>query len=229
MAQPAVVFNDLDLRIPRGVDDLHCFRAWSLGNEFPESGRVDFLDGLVEVDMSPEELQSHAFVKTEIAGALRDWIVREDRGVVAVDSTRIVNPAAGLSVEPDVVGVLWDCLESGRAKLVESPSPPGSLLEIEGSPDLVVEIVSRSSVQKDTQRLPPLYAASGVRELWIIDARSLDEDDVRLDLLTLDSGMYLPVEADGEGFKTSKVLGRSVQLTRSRSRVGTWRYQLEGR
>ncbi len=44
---------------------------------------------------------------------------------------------------------------------VEDGHDAGRYVELEGAPDLVVEIVSDSSVAKDTQRLPPRYAAAG--------------------------------------------------------------------
>ncbi len=44
-------------------------------------------------------------------------------------------------------------------------------IEIEGPPDLIVEIVSKSSEKKDTLRLPAAYFAAGVPEFWLVDAR----------------------------------------------------------
>jgi hypothetical protein len=32
------------------------FRAWALSDDFPERGRIDYIDGRIEVDMSPENL-----------------------------------------------------------------------------------------------------------------------------------------------------------------------------
>jgi Uma2 family endonuclease len=42
---------------------------------------------------------------------------------------------------------------------------------LEVAPDLIVEIVSDTSVRKDTERLPVSYFAAGVGEFWLIDAR----------------------------------------------------------
>src|SRR5256885_8764701 len=44
-------------------------------------------------------------------------------------------------------------------------------LELEGTPDMVLEVVSESSVQKDTKRLRQLYWQAGIREYWLVDAR----------------------------------------------------------
>jgi Uma2 family endonuclease len=53
---------------------------------------------------------------------------------------------------------------------------------IQGAPDLVVEILSPSNARLDTIRKLPIYAAHGVREYWIV---SHDED--RIELLRLDA------------------------------------------
>ena len=42
---------------------------------------------------------------------------------------------------------------------------------IEGAPDLIIEIVSKDSVQRDREDKYDEYEAAGVREYWIIDNR----------------------------------------------------------
>ena len=61
---------------------------------------------------------------------------------------------------------------AGRVRLVpKASSETADYIEIEGPPDLIVEIVSDSSVCKDTKRLPAAYFAAGVPEFWLVDAR----------------------------------------------------------
>ena len=68
-----------------------------------------------------------------------------------------------------------DAIEAGRVRLVPAArGKPDRFVELEGAPDLIVEIASDSSTRKDTQRLPASYHAAGVRELWLIDARRAD-------------------------------------------------------
>ena len=167
--------NTLDdsVRIPRqAARDLAGFRAWAVSRRFPGHGRIDFLAGDLEVRMSPEDLQTHSLVKTEIAAILHLLVARQGSGEVYVDRARVSSPPADLSVEPDVVVVLWETLDSGRLRYIPAASgEPGRFIEMEGAPDVVVEILSDSSVRKDLARLPPLYAAAGVPELWRVDAR----------------------------------------------------------
>jgi len=74
----------------------------------------------------------------------------------------------GHIVEPDVMYISKERLEIITEK------------RIVGAPDLVVEVLSPSNAKLDRQRKRELYAASGVRELWIIDP-----DAERLELFRL--------------------------------------------
>jgi Uma2 family endonuclease len=77
------------------------------------------------------------------------------------------------SAEPDIVFVSHEALLADRVHLVPGSSQePGRYVELEGAADLIVEIVSDSSVGKDTRRLPEAYSRAGVREFWLADARN---------------------------------------------------------
>jgi len=224
---PAVVLEE-DVRIPLGVRALEEFRRWSHGEQFPERGRIDYLQGDIEVDMSPEDLDTHGTVKIAIASRLHALVAEQDRGYVYVDRARVVSPAAKLSVEPDVVVVLWQSLDAGRIRKVPSSPPrPGRYVELEGAPDLVVEVVSNSSVGKDRKRLPALYARAGVQELWLIDARG---DTPAFEIRGLKAGGYEQIAADGpppEGWTSSPVLGCRFRLQRRMVREGHFVYSLD--
>src|SRR3990172_3727392 len=166
-----VVFEER-VEVPMPISSLGDFRTWSHSANFPQTGRIDYVDGRIEVDMSPEDLYSHGTLKAKLCAVLQRIVDDDDIGELFVDRTRVVNLAANLSVEPDLVFVSWQSLETGKVR----PVPRGTggeerYIELEGSPDLVVEIVSDSSVLKDTRRLPSLYYRAGVAEFWLIDAR----------------------------------------------------------
>lgn len=221
----AAAVYDAGFRIPAGARLLDGFRRWALSDSFPEDRRIDYLAGEVEVEMSPEDLHTHGTVKTAIAAELFDRFARSDEGFVFADRTRITSPASELSVEPDGVVVLFASLDAGRIRQVPAVAKgPGRYVELEGAPDLVVEIVSDSSVGKDTERLPPRYAAAGVCELWLVDARGAE---LRLDVKVLDGESYRDVAPDGEGRIESPLLGGPIRLTRRPTRHSGWFYELE--
>lgn len=214
------------VHIPRQARDLTGFRAWAVSPRFPERGRIDFLAGDLEVDMSPEELYTHGLSKTEIATALQLLVAHRELGHVYVDRARISSPAANFSVEPDVVVVFWQTLDEGRVR--EIPGSPrkraGRFVEMEGAPDLVVEVVSDSSAHKDLVRLPPFYAAAGVPELWLADAR---QEPIRFEIQRLGPDGYEQVEPDAEGWTRSPRLDLRFRLVRREVRPGRWIYRLE--
>src|SRR3954470_3843389 len=95
-----------DIRIPpQATRDLTGFRSWAVSPCFPERGRIDFLAGDLEVDMSPEDLHTHGLVKSGISTALYRMVVGGGLGEVYIDRGRVSSPRADLSVEPDVVAV----------------------------------------------------------------------------------------------------------------------------
>jgi Uma2 family endonuclease len=211
-------------RIPAMARDLEGFRRWARSDRFPERGRIDYIGGDLEVDMSPEELYTHGAVKSEIGTELHLRIARTDLGTVYIDRGRVSCPVAGLSVEPDVLVVLWDSIDSGRIREIPKKRTvdPERMIELEGTPDLVVEVISDSSVGKDRRRLPPRYAAAGVPELWLVDVRR----GLRFDLHVLGADGYRTVPPDADGWLVSPLLG-PVRLRRSRVRPDRWSYRLE--
>ena len=217
------VWTDEPFRIPADVRDFASFRRWSQSAKFPERGRIDWLAGHVEVDMSPEELYTHNAVKVAIGAELHRLVVEPELGVAFIGRARVASPAVELSVEPDVVVVLWASLAAGRIRDLPSPENPERLTELEGAPDLVVEVASDGSMTKDRRRLPPLYAAAGVTELWLVDAR----DEVRFQVLALEEGHYREVPHDDEGWATSPLLGRRVRFTRRPGRPDRKGFRLE--
>ena len=143
------------------------FRQWASSDDFPEQGRIDYIRGRIEVDMSPENVFFHGSVKTEVVVGL-GRILKFDRGRPSFQ-----RPHAGFLPRRGSLRRARRGLRLGR-RLGRGPrlprakpsGEPDSYVELEGVPDLVVEIVSDSSVAKDTQRLPLSYWQAGVTEYW---------------------------------------------------------------
>lgn len=213
----SVIFEER-VEVPLGLDGLPGFRAWTASRSFPDSGRIDFLAGTIEVDMSPEDIFSHGVLKAELAAVLHRLVKSAGLGILLIDSTRVVAPAADLSVEPDVVFVSHDSLRDGRARLVpKATGEPGRFVEIEGAVDLVVEIVSDTSVEKDTRRLPKAYFRAGIGEFWLLDARGPQPEFV---IHRRSAERFVPVDVAADGSQRSDVLDRRFVLRSRRNPLG---------
>ena len=228
MARRHAIIDEENLRIPEDAFTFEGFQRWIDSDAFPETGRIDYLEGDVEVDMSPEDLYTHGAVKTAITLRLGSLVVESGLGDLFIDRARVRSRFADLSVEPDIVVVVGRSLEAGKIRLMPAAARkgPDRFSALEGAVDLVVEIVSDGSVKKDTKRLPKLYARAGIPELWIVDARG---DDLQFRIHALRDGSYVMVEPDYEGWVHSPQLGVDFRLVRRRASPFPWRYTLEHR
>ena len=210
-------------RIPATARDFEGFRRWARSPRFPDWGRIDYIGGDLQVDMSPEDLHTHGLVKATIGSVLHEWIARRELGDVYIDRARVSLPGAELSVEPDVVAVLWESLDHGRVREIPRRiKRPESYIELEGAVDLVVEVVSDGSVGKDRDQLPPRYAAAGVPELWLVDVRR----GLRFEVRVLEGEGYRLLAPEADGWLRSPLIG-PVRLRRERKRPDRWSYRLD--
>jgi len=206
------------------IHDLAEFRRWALSDDFPQRGRIDYIAGKIEVDMSPEDFYTHGTLKTAIASEISERVEELDLGHSLIAETRISDMPADLSAEPDVVVITFEAFDQNRTRLVPKASgEKDRYVEVEGGPDLIVEIVSDSSVKKDTERLPVAYFQAGVREYWLIDARGAE---LSFQLLRRGSAAFEPTPTDTDGYQRSEVLDAHYRLDRSRHKRGHWVYQL---
>lgn len=206
--------------IPAEAHSLAGFRKWVLSDEVPEKLRVSFLRGRITVDMSKEELYTHSLVKSAIALTIGNLIESLDFGDLFINGVLLTNVAGDVSNNPDMVAVSWNFLDSGKVRYIESGKERA--MEIEGSPDWVLEIVSPSSVTKDKRDLRQAYHEAGIREYWIVDARGAEID---FRILHWRKAGYVSAP-DVDGWLRSRVFGKQIQLTRKANRRGGWRYQL---
>jgi len=137
--------------------------------------------------------------------------------------TRVSNPSADLSVEPDVVIVTDAAIDAGRVRPIPAASSkPDRFVELEGSPHLVIEIVSDSSVAKGTRRLPASYHKAGVGEFWLVEARG---PETSFTIYRWEPAGFTP-DHTAAGLARSALFGCGFSLTRSRNPQGRPVYDL---
>jgi Uma2 family endonuclease len=218
-----VVVDDESVHIPVWVVDLESFRSWVHSEEVPEKLRACFLNGEVWVDMSNEQYFSHNDLKTEINAVLRMLVKAERLGRYSGDGMLLTNLEANLSAGPDGVFVFHESLTKNRLRLVEGKKE--GYVEIEGTPDMVLEVVSTGSVKKDTVTLRDLYWKAGIAEYWLVDARG---EELTFDILRHTPKGYVTTRKQG-GWVKSAIFGKSFRLTCQEAEDGHPEFTLEMR
>jgi Uma2 family endonuclease len=215
-----VIANGTEVRIPGSVVDLESFRRWARSDALPEHGWFSYLAGEIWVDLSMEQLFSHNGVKTEFTVVVGGLVRLERRGYFFSDRVLLSNPNADLSTEPDGSFVFFETIQTGRVRLIEGAAQ--GYVEIEGTPDMVLEIVSASSVHKDTERLRELYWQAGIAEYWLVDARG---DAPQFDIFRHESKGYVATRRHN-GWLRSRVFDRAFQLSATPDALGNPQYTL---
>jgi Uma2 family endonuclease len=200
--------------IPDWVADLDSFRRWARSDDFPESGGFSFLDGEIWVDVGMEQLFSHNQVNVAFTFAIMGLLQQTRSGRFVADRMLLSHVAAELSTEPDGLYFHWSTVTSGRLKLIEGADE--GCVELLGIPDMVLEVVSRSSVRKDTSVLRDLYCRAGIPEYWLVDARGQNPS---FEILKHSPDGYHATEPTERGIYSS-VFDRSFRLVKQSDPLG---------
>jgi Uma2 family endonuclease len=209
------------ISVPDWVHDFSTFRRWAHSDEYPEFGQVAYLNGEIWVDPSMEELITHNKVKSAFAFAIMSVLQRANLGEFIADRMLLTHPQVDLSTEPDGLAYVWPTLETKKLVPIEGKSH--GYTELSGAPDIVLEVVSESSVRKDTVTLRDLYWRADIAEYWLVDARS---ETPSFEILRKTETGYESTPM-GEGWQSSPILGHSFRLVRYLNPVGMASFTVE--
>jgi Uma2 family endonuclease len=149
--------------------------------------RYEIIDGALLMAPAPDTW--HQDWSRELSALIVPYVKRHDLGKIFIAPVDVVLDEHN-TVQPDIVFI-------AKAKL--------SIIErraIFGTPDLIIELVSPSSVRRDRYEKKQLYERFGVREYWIGDPANRS-----LEILTLKAGHYeLHCSAEETGKLNSQLL-----------------------
>ena len=156
--------------------------------QLPDDKRYELIDGEF-YEMAPSPITVHQRLLLTLARLLADWVDGHILGEVLVAPFDVIL-SDNDTFQPDILFVS----ESRRSIITHRAC--------EGAPDLVVEILSPSTSQRDLGIKRERYALFGVREYWIVDPVALS-----LEVLALREGEYVSLGAyAGESSLESGVL-----------------------
>jgi Uma2 family endonuclease len=211
-----------EIRIPGWVEDLETFCRWAEAPEYPERGWSSYLRGEIWVDDSMEEM-NHNQAKGEFAIVV-GGLVRAGRiGRYFHDRMLLSNAEADLASEPDGMFVSRASLRAGRVRLIEGQGD--SPVRLEGTPDMVLEVISPGSIKKDTDVLRELYWRAGIPEYWLVDPSDIP---ATFEILKYSPKGYVSARKQ-RGWVKSAVFGKSFQLSQGADDLGHPEYTLQVR
>jgi len=217
----AVMFSS-PAQLAHKITDIDSFCEWAASPEFPRSGRFSFINDTVWVDLTMEQPFTHNRLRLRIATVLETLVTEQNLGYLFDDRLLYRNDVAGLATEPDLLFVAYESIKRGRFQMIEAVS--GGYREVDGTPDMVVEVVSQTSVRKDTVDLRRLYWLAGIPEYWIVDART---ESVEFEILKRGTRSYLSTRKASGGWLKSNVFRRLFRLKRKLDQLGNPQFELE--
>ncbi|MFQ5901966.1 MAG: Uma2 family endonuclease [Thermodesulfobacteriota bacterium] len=119
----------------------------------PDDERYELIEG--ELIMTPSPKTDHQRISGRIDFALRRFVEENDLGEVFYAPYDVYLDEENC-VQPDILFVSKE-----RLNIIGENN-------IQGAPDLAVEIVSEGSVYRDVIQKKIIYARSGIKEYWII-------------------------------------------------------------
>lgn len=154
--------------------------------------RLELIEGELFVSAAPNLF--HQRVSSNMTVALDPYVRNRKLGIVLYAPTEI-RLATDTAVEPDIIFVSRE-----RMHLLKTRN-------IEGAPDLVVEILSPSNRRVDLERKKAVYERLGVAEYWIVDPEAH-----AVSIFALVEGRYVPVSVKDEVARSHVISGFAIAL-----------------
>ena len=145
----------------------------------PDDERYELLDG--ELIVAPAPNSTHQITVMELGTLLHIFVKVRGLGQVFFAPYDVVLSETNV-VQPDLLFI-----SNERSYIITAANA-------RGAPDLVVEILSPSTAERDRTFKRALYARYGVREYWLVDP-----DTRTVTVLRLDDGTFAEVAHYGAG------------------------------
>ena len=137
----------------------------------PDDERYELIEG--DLLMTPSPVTRHQRISRKIEFALEKYVTENDLGEVFYAPFDVHLDDENV-VQPDILFISKERLDIIGEK------------NIQGAPDLVIEIISESTAYRDLVQKKKLYARFGVKEYWIVIP-----EESSVDLFTLKDDVFV--------------------------------------
>ncbi len=130
-------------------------KRWTYGDylKLDDDKRYEIIEG--ELLEMPAPSTTHQRLVGRLFRLMSEFVEEKGLGEVFVSPVDVILSETNV-VQPDVVFVSKE-----RSEIVKEKG-------VFGAPDLVVEVISPSTLKRDTEDKKRIYAEHGVKELWLV-------------------------------------------------------------
>lgn len=121
-----------------------------------------------ELYMAPAPTTKHQVVSMNMERKLDNYVKKQDAGIIFHAPIDVVLSPDNV-VQPDIIFI-----SKGNMSIITEKN-------IQGSPDLVIEILSPSTIRKDRITKMKVYAKHHIKNLWLIDPENQTLEAFELD------------------------------------------------
>lgn len=163
--------------------------------ELEEGAPYELIGG--RLIMNPAPVPYHQRISRNIEFALYEFVKKNRLGEV-FDAPIDIHLGEKEVYQPDIIFISKD-----RTSIIGKKN-------IEGAPDLVIEILSESTAYNDLRKKKKVYEQKGVLEYWIVDPESAS-----VEIFVLKDGKFISVKefTENESLESPMFPGFSVSLT----------------
>ena len=181
MSQTATAIRPISLDVPPKITYEEFLERY-------DGVHAEWVDGEVELTSPVSDL--HQEVSGFLLRVVAEFVEVHQLGKVRYENFQMKLITTPRGREPDILFIANGNLPQVRQNFLDGPA------------DLVVEIVSPDSVERDRVRKFAEYQGGGVREYWLIDPVMREANFFLLD----DAGAYRFIPADAQGIYRSSAL-----------------------
>jgi Uma2 family endonuclease len=120
----------------------------------PEDKRYELIEG--DFFMAPSPAEHHQRISGNLYSALRKFVQEHGLGFVYYAPFDVVLSEENV-LQPDILFISKGCSEIITER------------NVQGAPDLIIEIISEATEYHDREIKQKLYARFGVKEYWLVD------------------------------------------------------------
>jgi len=163
----------------------------------PDDVRYELIEG--ELIMTPSPVTRHQRISILLASEILRYVLDNNLGEVFAAPYDVVLSNENVS-QPDILFISKD-----RVDIITEKN-------VQGAPDLIIEILSESTAYRDAIQKKRLYARFGVKEYWIVAP-----DDKLVEVYYLkDKGEYqlLKTYLENDIIESQIIRGLKIELNR---------------